>query len=66
MKLYKNTYATITRSESKDEAKKIIDIISHNTIHSIKDMNKTVINLFNMDEEFKNLLFESLAYLFTF
>jgi hypothetical protein len=56
MKLYRNTYATITRSESKDEAKKIIDIISHNTIHSIKDMNKTVINLFNMDEEFKKLI----------
>lgn len=56
MKLYKATYDKITRRESKDEAKKIVDIISHNTIHSIKDMNKTVITLFNMDEEFKKLI----------
>lgn len=40
MKLYRNTYDTIMRRESKDESKKIIDIISHNTIHSIKDTHK--------------------------
>lgn len=56
IKLYNDTVGEITRIESKNETKKILDIISHNTIHSIKDMNKTVINLFNMDEDFKKMI----------
>jgi restriction endonuclease Mrr len=56
MKLYDEVCDQITVRESKNTIKKILDILSHNTIHNIKDMNKSVISLFKMDEEFKKLI----------
>jgi hypothetical protein len=59
MKIYEEVCDEITIRNSKNTIKKILEILSHNTIHNVKDMNKTVINLFNIDEEFKKLIISS-------
>ena len=56
MKIYNNTFDKLMKRDINNMTKKIIEIITHNTIHNVKDMNKTVIELFNMDEEFKKMI----------
>ena len=56
MIIYNNCVDKLMKRDINNMTKKIIEIINHNTIHNIKDMNKTVIELFNMDEEFKKMI----------
>lgn len=40
--------------------KSVFDIIKNNSVKNIKDLNKRVLNLFQMDEQFKELLLKTL------
>lgn len=36
--------------------KTITDILKNNTQHNLKDLNKTILDLLNADEEFKQII----------
>ena len=55
-KIYVDTRDELKKKEITSITKKVIDIITHNTAHSIDEMNKQVIKLFNMDETFKQMI----------
>ena len=54
---YFNLYARVdgetTKSFSSTTKKNVLDIFKKNTLHNMEELNKAVIALFNMDEEFK-------------
>jgi len=55
-KIYSNIRDKITKSEINSIKKEVIDIIKKNTKRGIEEVNKKVLELFTMDETFKNLI----------
>lgn len=61
IKVYKNIYDNIPKSETNRFKKEVINIIKRNSQHNISELNKKMINLINIDEEFKCFILDSIA-----
>lgn len=59
-KRYLKTKETRARSDSTSIRKTVFDIIKNNSVKNIKELNKRVLSLFQMDEQFKELLLKTL------
>lgn len=55
-KKYKGIYESLSKAEKKDTKKEVLDIIKNNSKRNIDELNKRVIDLFNMDQEFKDTI----------
>ena len=55
-KLYLHTREAVSKREKQRVNKEVVDIIKRNTTHNINEMNKQIIQLFNMDETFKKMI----------
>ncbi len=56
MSIYNNIAQNIKRYDINKMKKNIIDILKNNTQHNLKDLNKTILDLLNVDEEFKQII----------
>jgi hypothetical protein len=56
MGIYTNIANNIKRYDVNKMKKNISDILKNNTQHNLKDLNKNMIELLNIDIEFKNSL----------
>jgi hypothetical protein len=61
MKMYQKIQDGTTRLEVKNTKKEVVDVIKRNTIRNVDEMNKKVVELFNMDEDFKKTLLQKCA-----
>jgi hypothetical protein len=59
MSLYVKTRDDTKKSESNKIKKDIIDIVKKNSRKNVDELNKKVFAMFNMDEEFKNIILSS-------
>lgn len=59
--LYVKIRDKITKSEVNSVKKQVIDVIKRNTKRNVDELNKKVVNLFQMDEEFKFMIVNNLA-----
>jgi hypothetical protein len=60
MELFCKARDQSTRSEIEHNKKKVIDILRSNTQRNIEDLNKCLLNLINMDEDFKTQMISTL------
>lgn len=58
--LYHESKNKITKSDINKIKKQVVSIIKTNTQANINNLNKNIINTINMDEEFKNILFNQM------
>lgn len=58
--IYSKTRDNITKSEMNDIKKTILDVIKRNSNKTIEHLNKKVIELFNMDEQFQSIIINKL------
>ncbi len=56
MSIYNNIAQNIKRYDINKMKKNITDILKNNTQHNLKDLNKTIIALLNIDDEFKQIV----------
>ncbi len=56
MSIYNNIAQNIKRYDINKMKKNITDILKNNTQHNLKDLNKTILELLNIDEEFKQII----------
>ena len=56
MDIYKKLKDTIPQKDVNVVRKHVVDILKQNTRHNIEKLNKNVVNLFNIDESFKELI----------
>ncbi len=56
MSIYNNIAQNIKRYDINKMKKNITDILKNNTQHNLKDLNKTILDLLNVDEEFKQII----------
>jgi hypothetical protein len=61
MQMYQKIQDATTTLEVKNTKKEVVDIIKRNTIRNVDEMNKKVVELFNMDEDFKKILLQKCA-----
>lgn len=54
--LYDRVVGKMTRSESNAMKKEVLDIIKRNSLKNVEDMNKKLLDLFNMDQGFKETI----------
>lgn len=53
---YIDTYYKVSKTKDNSFKKEIIDVLKRSSQKNINELNRKVVNLFNMDEEFKNLV----------
>ncbi len=56
MGIYNNIAQNIKRYDINKMKKNITDILKNNTQHNLKDLNKTILDLLNVDESFKQII----------
>ncbi len=56
MSIYNNIAHNIKRYDINKMKKNITDILKNNTQHNLKDLNKTIFDLLNVDDEFKQII----------
>ena len=58
-KMYVQTREAVSKREKQRVNKEVMDIIKRNTLHNINEMNKKIVQLFNMDETFKKMILDN-------
>jgi hypothetical protein len=53
MALYQKTYDAITNGQRRDSKKKMLDILKRNSKHNVHELNKGIMSLLEIDDEFK-------------
>jgi uncharacterized protein YPO0396 len=57
--IYLNTRDNITKSEINEIKKTVLDVLKNNSSRNIDQLNKKVTELFNMEEEFKQVIIDN-------
>jgi hypothetical protein len=57
-KIYNDIYGGITNTERKSKHKELLDIVKSNSKNNIQELDKNIIDLVNLDTEFKEGIFE--------
>jgi hypothetical protein len=58
MALYQKLYDAITNGQRRDSKKKMLDILKRNSKHNIHELNKGIMSLLEIDDEFKQIILQ--------